>query len=306
VRIRQVRGRCVALLVTLLGAGCSGTGPTEPARSPEPASSPEASGGPIELGAGLAASGTEGRAPERGWLGVELGAVLPGQPGVLVRAVVPRSPAARAGISSGDVILSVEGELVNAPPELVSRIGARKAGDRVALVFTRGSTQRLVSALLEPLPTEDAVLRQSYVGAPAPSFESLKAVQGSSALDLGSLRGKVVVLEFWASWCGVCPMLVPVLNDWHARYGAQGVEVIGVTAEPVGLASRAAYQLGAEYAIAADDTGRTSRAYRALAIPTVFVIDRRGTVRDVAVGYSRSRLSELDQLISDLVATRPD
>jgi peroxiredoxin len=99
-------------------------------------------------------------------------------------------------------------------------------------------------------------------------------------------------------------MLVPVLNDWHARYGAQGVQVIGVTAEPVGLASRAAYQLGVEYAIAADDTGRTTRAYRALAVPTVFVIDQRGTVRDVLVGYSRSRLMQLDRLISDLVAVR--
>ena len=232
---------------------------------------------------------------------MQLGSVEAGRPGVLIRGVIPRSPAERAGLAPGDIVLSVDGEPVQAPPELVARIGLRASGDRVSLVFARGSRQRLVAAVLEPLPSDDEILRKSYVGARAPAFDSLKAVHGATSLNVSELRGKVVVLEFWATWCGVCPLLVPVLNDWHARYRAQGVEVLGVTAEPVSLAARGAYQLGMEYPIASDDTGRTSRAYHASAIPTVFVIDQRGTVKDVLVGYSRRRLLELDQLIAELV-----
>jgi hypothetical protein len=77
--------------------------------------------------------------------------------------------------------------------------------------------------------------------------------------------------------------------------------VVGIAAEPVEPAARAAYQLGMVYPIAVDDTGRTSRAYRAVAVPTLFVVDRRGTVRDVLVGYSGGRLREIDGLIARLL-----
>jgi peroxiredoxin len=100
----------------------------------------------------------------------------------------------------------------------------------------------------------------------------------------------------------VCRMMVPVLNDWHSRYRAQGVEVLGVTTDPVAPAARAAYELGMAYPIASDETGRTSRAYRALAVPTLFVIDQSGTVRDVMVGYQGRKLVQMQRLVEQLVA----
>jgi peroxiredoxin len=230
--------------------------------------------------------------------------VTPPSAGVGVRGVVPGSPAARAGLGPGDVIISIDGQSVGAPGDVVRLIGEKGAGRRASIVFARGSTQRLVAVDLEQVPSDDEILRQSYVGSPAPAFESLKTVQGALDPSLGALRGKVVVVEFWAPWCFVCRMLVPVMNDWHSRYSAQGVVVMGIASESVEPTAQSAYQLGMTYPIASDETGRTSRAYRAVAVPTVFVVDRKGTVRDVLVGYSGRRLHEIDGLIANLVAER--
>lgn len=233
---------------------------------------------------------------------MQLGAMPAGEPGVRVEDVVPGAPAAEAGLLPADVILSVGGVPANEPSALVRLIGSVPAGRRVAIAFRRGSSQRLVAIELARMPNTDELMQKTYVGAPAPSLGTLKTVQGSLEPNLAKLQGKVVVVEFWATWCAVCRMLVPIMNDWHARYGAQGVSVIGITSENVELAAQAASSLGMAYPIASDESGKTTLAYRALAVPTVFVIDQRGTVREVMVGYSSPRLAQLESVIRELLA----
>jgi peroxiredoxin len=128
-------------------------------------------------------------------------------------------------------------------------------------------------------------------------------VQGSVPVDVAALRGRVVVLEFWASWCMVCRMTIPVLNAWHDRYAARGLTVLGVTTDPADQATAVTVELGIAYAVHSDPDATTSKAYRALSIPTIFVIDRQGTVRDVVVGYQSERLAELEANVQKLLAT---
>jgi thiol-disulfide isomerase/thioredoxin len=223
---------------------------------------------------------------------------------VLVRGVVPGSPAERAGLLDRDVIVSVDGESVARPPDVIALVSGHRAGDRIAIALLRGGSDRLVAATLEELPNEETLMRKRYVDTPAPALGELKSVQGSLDPDLARLRGKVVLLEFWATWCAPCRLTAPLLSDWSNRRGAEGLAVLGVTGDTVQVAANGARDGSMSYALFSDESGSTIRDYRAFALPTLFVIDRRGVVRDVMVGLSSERLRQIDRLLSRLLAER--
>lgn len=238
----------------------------------------------------------------KGWLGVELEAVGGGTPGVRVMRVIPRSPADQAGLTMGDVIERVDNQAVRVPSELVALISAKSPGSKVALMVKRGGGDRLLGATLGAFPQGDELVRMTFVDQPAPAFDALEVAQGSVTPTLGAQRGKVVLLEFWASWCVACRAMIPHMNQWHAQYQGRGLRVIGVTNERVARASLFARQLGMEFFILADPSSRTIRNYQASTIPAIFLIDRQGTVRDVMVGYDSRRLAQLDNMVQRLIA----
>jgi peroxiredoxin len=296
-------------LATLVVGGCAGASRSQSAAAPAPAaeqsaavSTTESQREASEAGRG-SVSQPQARAKNGpGWLGVELAKREGVEPGVLIRAVMHGSPAERAGLSAGDVVLSVDGANVGRPIELHDLIVSAGANQRVSMGVLRGDTTRLFAVELEPVPDDDEVMRKTYVGSPAPDFGALQTVQGSVTPSLPALHGRVVVLEFWASWCGVCHVMAPTLNGWHDRYAAQGLTVLGVTNDPVEVAGRTAGELGMGYPLASDNTGSMLRAYRAFALPTLFVIDKQGKVRDVLIGFSTPRLREIETLVRKLIA----
>jgi thiol-disulfide isomerase/thioredoxin len=304
--------RPIPLLLGWLLAACS-TGaaqtsarPALPASRPvtlveaaiDPNSPPAASVAPPTPVAPAAAEPASGP----GWLGVALTARPAAAAGAVVSNVLRRSPAALSGIEVGDVVLAVNGQSVLDPAQLSHAVAEAGAGGRVNLLVQRAGEQRLFAVALGRNPGLEGQLRLGFVDAPAPEFAGVEVAQGDAAPTLQALRGRVVVLEFWATWCGACRALLPTLNDWHERFPAQQAQVVSVTVDPALKAARDAAQLGMRYPVLSDPEGQTAQLYQAFALPTLFVIDRAGVVRDVSVGFDPKRLRALEATVQRLIS----
>ncbi|MBN2195731.1 MAG: redoxin domain-containing protein [Polyangiaceae bacterium] len=236
---------------------------------------------------------TAGEAPlVGGWLGVELAADPLGR-GIEVRSVFPGSPAEAAGIAPGDILVRLDGTVIREPRELTALVRERGAGARVGIALLRRGQPRIVATRLVRRPDDDELVRREFLGRVAPPFGPLVPAQGQPALSLGAYRGKVIVLEFWAPWCAVCRILAPELTAWHEDISPSGGLVLGIAAESLDETSAGARELGIGYPVLADEAGDTTLRYRAFALPTLFVIDRMGIVRDLLVGYDAPSLGAL-------------
>lgn len=108
---------------------------------------------------------------------------------------------------------------------------------------------------------------------------------GPDRFDLAATRGKVVLLDFWATWCGPCVRLSPTLQRLSNRYESRGLVVVGINVDEDGPAGVPAFQrrYGLSYTQTAG-TGDVQRAWDIRYLPTTVLIDRNGMIRRVATG----------------------
>jgi len=138
------------------------------------------------------------------------------------------------------------------------------------------------------------------VGQPAPSF-TLPSAKGEP-VSLDKLRGKVVYVDFWASWCGPCRRSFPWMNDMQQKYGGRGLVVVGVNIDKRRAdADKFLAQTPANFTIAFDEAGTTPSAYAVKGMPSSYLIDGKGNITYVERGFLDEHKAELEQRIAALV-----
>ncbi len=140
--------------------------------------------------------------------------------------------------------------------------------------------------------TSHAVPRaRNLINKKAPDF-ALTAFSGQS-LTLDRFRGKVVLLNFWATWCAPCQVEIPVFAAWQRKYGPQGLQIIGISMDDdAGPARRLAARLQLNYPVAMGDERLGARYGGVLGLPSTFLIDRDGVIRAQFQGEADLRLIE--------------
>jgi peroxiredoxin len=126
------------------------------------------------------------------------------------------------------------------------------------------------------------------IGALAPDV-TLKALDGST-YSLSSLRGKSVVLNFWASWCPPCRAEMAALNNVYTDYRGRDVIVLGVNQmESANTAQGFITEQQLSFQFSLDTDGTISQQYHVAALPTTYYIDKQGIIRDIVYGGPMTR-----------------
>jgi cytochrome c biogenesis protein CcmG, thiol:disulfide interchange protein DsbE len=177
----------------------------------------------------------------------------------------------------------------------------RAGGESLAAVTRRTITMRwLVSSLVLAVA---APAFAAQAGDRAADF-TLKDMQGKT-VKLSSLRGKVVVLDFWASWCVPCKKELPALDSLARRYAATKKDVVVVTVNIDKDRAKAQRFLASAKVVslrcALDPDGGVASRYDLPAMPTSFVIDKNGIVRHVHAGFTPGDEAKLAREIDALL-----
>ncbi len=138
------------------------------------------------------------------------------------------------------------------------------------------------------------------VSGPAPDF-TLRSNTGKN-LKLSEFRGQVVLLNFWASWCGPCRQEMPALDKLHKRYSKLGFTVLGVNVEEDSAqAKRMLKEVRVSFPILFDTQNTASKLYQVAAMPTTVIIDRDGNMRYLHKGYKPGEESVYKKWVKKLI-----
>lgn len=153
-----------------------------------------------------------------------------------------------------------------------------------------------------PLRMLGALLLVASVAALASSLGGVHAESPQGSLDLHNYKGKVVYLDFWASWCAPCRLSFPYLNEKSNQYPDRDFVVIGVNVDhDQSKANHFLDDMGHNFPIVYDPKGAAASQYKIKAMPTSLLIDRSGHVRYSHLGFFPEKTSEYDHQIEELI-----
>jgi thiol-disulfide isomerase/thioredoxin len=142
---------------------------------------------------------------------------------------------------------------------------------------------------------------KGQVGAPMPSIV-VKEMETRRKIDLGELRGKVVLVDIWASWCAPCKEEMPLLDEMATRLKKKGVEIIAVSVDEDKASAQEFLSSREEWSltVAHDPKGKLPEVLKPAKMPSSYVMDSEGIIRYVNEGFERGDIKTLESRLSAL------
>lgn len=157
---------------------------------------------------------------------------------------------------------------------------------------------RLPAALALGLPLLLALAMPVQAAAPGKAAPPFSLAGQSGQVSLADYRGKVVYLDFWASWCGPCKRSFPWMGELQKRYGAAGLQVVAVNVDTSRAdAERFLAQTPAAFVVAYDPAGATAKQYAIKGMPSSVLIDPAGQVLQVHAGFNDDAAAAIEAQI---------
>ena len=166
--------------------------------------------------------------------------------------------------------------------------------------------QRIIAilyVLLAVTPIKSIMAAETGSAVPACALTSLT---DKHLYNLQQFKGKVIYVDFWASWCGPCAKSFPFMNELNRDLTDKGLQVIGVNLdESAEDAHNFLVQYPSDFAVAADTDEQCAKDFGVKAMPSTYLVDRNGTVRHIHLGFRSGEAAELRALVEQLLAEAP-
>jgi thiol-disulfide isomerase/thioredoxin len=134
---------------------------------------------------------------------------------------------------------------------------------------------------------------------------TLETMGNKQNLSLSQYKGKVLYVDFWASWCGPCAKSFPFLNEMHEQLKDQGLQIVGVNLdENIDDAKAFLAKYPASFSIAADVSKQCAKDFAVKAMPSSYLIDRKGIVHHVHLGFKPGEAQEIRLLVEKLLSEK--
>jgi thiol-disulfide isomerase/thioredoxin len=155
-------------------------------------------------------------------------------------------------------------------------------------------------SLLSPLNANSEEVSSKLVKAPGFSLPGQNKI-----IDLSKYKGKVVYLDFWASWCGPCKRSFPWMNKLQEQYGVDGLEIVAVSLDASREdAEEFLARIPASFSVAFDEKGKSAESYKVKAMPSSFLIDRQGRLVHKSLGFRAEEKKIIERKIKQLTGRK--
>ena len=163
------------------------------------------------------------------------------------------------------------------------------------------SMKRLILAALTVLFGALPLMALPQAGTVAPDF-TLQTLDGETQYQLSELKGQVVYLDFWASWCGPCRKAFPEVMELHKEYKDRGLEVLAISLDQApGPAKKFIAQQGSQFPALFDAKKSAAVAYGVRSIPSTVIVDAEGKVAFSMIGFDPRKVGEIHELLDGLL-----